>query len=209
MNDRNKPKALTDLSKRYALRLPGKRCAPITLWGNPVLREVAQPVKVFDKSLKKLVDQLFETMYAIESGVGLAANQIGRTHRVFVFDCRDGVVGYVINPSIEARSTEIQVGSEGCLSLPGFGLETSRAIACRVVGQDVRGDEISYEGTDLRARCFQHEVDHLDGRLYIDHHDERTRFAIASDMRKQPWFGTNQIDPSENLYRRAQVSGED
>lgn len=191
-------------AKRFGLRLPGKRCEPITLWGNPVLRQAAEPVTVFDASVRKLVDQLFETMYAIDNGVGLAANQIGRTQRVFVFDCHDDLSGYVINPVVEAIGTDQQHDEEGCLSLPGFGLDTTRALRCRVTGQDVHGDPISYEGEGLRARCFQHELDHLDGRLYIDHHDEPTRASLEAEMRATTWFGTDAIDPESAAYRRAQ-----
>ncbi len=179
-------------------------CEPITLWGNPVLREPATPVNVFDKQVKRLVDQLFETMYAIDTGVGLAANQIGRTNRVFVFDCHDDVAGYVINPTIEPVGVELQTGGEGCLSLPGFALDTARMARCTVRGQDVKGNPISYDGEGLRARCFQHEVDHLDGRLYIDHHPEDVRSHIEAEMRAQPWFGNDDLDPKSSLYRASQ-----
>lgn len=179
-------------------------CEPITLWGNPVLRQTATPVTVFDKSVRRLVDQLFETMYAIDTGVGLAANQIGRTDRVFVFDCHDGVAGYVINPVIEPIGIEPQTGAEGCLSLPGFALDTARMIRCNVSGQDINGDPISYEGEGLRSRCFQHEVDHLNGRLYIDHHPESVREAVEDEMRAQPWFGKNAMNPKSAEYRTAQ-----
>ncbi len=188
------------------LHLPGRKCEPITLWGNPVLRQVATPVTVFDRDIKKLVDQLFDTMYAIDIGVGLAANQIGRTDRVFVFDCRDDVEGYVINPVIEfaATGTTEQIGVEGCLSLPGEELVTTRIEACTVRGQDVRGNDISYEGTGLRSRCFQHEVDHLNGTLYIDHHPDDVRGELENKMRGEEWFGQHSIDPRSKLYRSIQ-----
>lgn len=187
-----------------SLRLPGRGCEPITLWGNPVLRETAAPVTVFDKSVARLVDQLFETMYAIETGVGLAANQIGRTDRVFVFDCQDGVAGYVINPVLEPVEVAAQDGVEGCLSLPGFGLHTVRLARCNVRGVDVHGDELFYEGEGLRARCFQHEVDHLNGRLYIDHHPDEVREELEADMRASGWYGHNDMDPKSKLYRSYQ-----
>ena len=179
-------------------------CEPITLWGNPVLRETASPVTVFDASIKRLVDQLFETMYAIDSGVGLAANQIGRTQRVFVFDCHDDMPGYVINPVLEPIEVEAQTGGEGCLSLPGFALDTVRLLKCNVTGQDVNGSEIRYEGDGLRARCFQHEVDHLNGRLYIDHHPDDVRSDIEAEMRDTGWYGHNDMDPKSKLYRSYQ-----
>jgi peptide deformylase len=187
-----------------SFRLPGIGCEPITLWGNPVLRETATPVTVFDKQIKRLVEQLFETMYAIETGVGLAANQIGRTERVFVFDCQDGIAGYVINPVIEPVGLEPQTGGEACLSLPGFGLETVRLANCNVRGQDIKGNEVRYEGEGLRARCFQHEVDHLNGRLYIDHHSDKVRTGLETEMRGAPWFGNDDMDPKSKAYRMYQ-----
>ncbi len=186
------------------LRLPGRGCEPITLWGNPVLRRQTTRVTVFDASVRRLVDQLFETMYAIDVGVGLAANQIGRTDAVFVFDCRDGVIGHVVNPVVERIGLEIQDGEEGCLSLPGFGAPTVRFERCRVKGQDAKGDDIVYEGTGLRARCFQHETDHLNGKLYIDHLNAELRAEIEEQMRATEWHGRNALDPKSRLYRRAQ-----
>ncbi|MDZ7680043.1 MAG: peptide deformylase [Acidimicrobiales bacterium] len=179
-------------------------CAPITLWGNPVLRRRAEPVTVFDASVQRLVDQLFETMYAIDSGVGLAANQIGALQRVFVFDCRDGLVGHVVNPVVEVIGPDLQDGGEGCLSLPGIGMDTVRSLRARVTGQDATGDDIAYEGEGLRARAFQHETDHLDARLYIDLHPARTRRKLEKEMRDSEWFGHHSLDPASELYRRAQ-----
>ena len=185
-------------------RLPGRGCEPITLWGNPVLRQTATPVTVFDRSIAKLVDQLFETMYAIETGVGLAANQIGRTERVFVFDCHDGAEGYVINPVLEPVGVEPQTGPEGCLSLPGYSLDTARVLRCNVSGQDIAGNPVHFEGEGLLSRAFQHEVDHLDGKLYIDHHVDEVRSVIEDQMRAEPWFGQNDLDPKSARYRAAQ-----
>jgi peptide deformylase len=190
------------------LRLPGTGCQPMTLWGNPVLRQRARPVTTFDASVQRLVDALFETMYSVETGVGLAANQIGRLERVFVFDCRDGVVGHVVNPVVEPLQTDrLQSGDEGCLSLPGEALDTVRFRRCRITGQDARGNDISYEGAGLRARCFQHETDHLDGKLYIDHHPDRIRKRLEKRMRRARWFGREALDPHSQLYRESQ--GED
>lgn len=184
-------------------------CAPVTLWGNPVLRKRCTPVTVFDADVQRLVDQLFETMYAIPTGVGLAANQIGRTERVFVFDCRDGLAAAVVNPVVTVLDADLQDGGEGCLSLPGMGLQTTRALRCRVTGQDPTGAEISYEGEGLRARCFQHETDHLNGRLYIDLHPTKVRKAVEDEMRRSEWFGLDALDPTSEAYRRAQGEDED
>lgn len=184
-------------------RLPGK-CPPITLYGNPVLRTSARPVERFDRALGALVDDLFATMYAIETGVGLAANQIGRLERVFVFDCGDDEVGYVVNPVVERIGDEAQDGLEGCLSVPGISVPTRRADRSRVVGQDVHGQPVSYEGEGLAARCFQHEVDHLDGVLYVDTHPPALRARIDEHLRARDWYGTASIDPRSATYTRAQ-----
>ncbi|QGG94573.1 peptide deformylase [Actinomarinicola tropica] len=184
-------------------------CAPVTLWGNPVLRKRCTPVTVFDGEVQRLVDQLFETMYAIPTGVGLAANQIGRTERVFVFDCRDGLAAAVVNPTVTVLDADLQEGGEGCLSLPGMGLITTRALRCRVTGQDATGAEIAYEGEGLRARCFQHETDHLNGKLYIDLHPTKVRKRLEDEMRAAEWFGEPALDPTSESYRRAQGDDED
>lgn len=189
------------------LRLPGRRSDPVTLYGNPVLRQPAVTVQTFDDSVLGLVDRLFETMYAIDTGVGLAANQIGCRERVFVFDC-DGVVGHVINPVLETIGTRMQNGSEGCLSVPGLSLPTERHERARVVGQDAHGKPVRYSGEGLLARCFQHEVGHLDGRLYLDEHPKPVRDRIDAEIRQKDWFGTPALAPESRTYRRAQVEPE-
>lgn len=187
-------------------RLPG-RCPPITLYGNPVLGTLAEPVTTFGRELAALVDDLFDTMYAIETGVGLAANQIGRLERVFVFDCGEGEGehGYVVNPVVEVLGDGVQHGSEGCLSVPGISIPTSRADRARVHGQDVRGEPVSYEAEGLAARCFQHEVDHLDGTLYVDTHPPALRARVDEHLRATDWYGTSAIDPRSPAYRAAQA----
>lgn len=188
---------------------PTGSCRPVTLWGNPVLRKRCTPVTVFDAEIQRLVDELFETMYAIPTGVGLAANQIGRTERVFVVDCRDDLVAAVVNPVVTTIGPDLQEGGEGCLSLPGMGLTTVRAERCRVTGQDPKGNEISYEGEGLRARAFQHETDHLNGKLYIDLHPTKLRRRVEDEMRAAEWFGRDALDPLSEEYRRAQDDDED
>lgn len=185
-------------------RLPSK-CPPITLYGNPVLGTPARPVTEFGRPLAALVDDLFATMRAIETGVGLAANQIGRLERVFVFDCGDDEVGYVVNPVIETVGDEPQEGFEGCLSVPGISVPTQRAARARVHGQDVRGEPVAYEGEGLAARCFQHEVDHLDGILYVDRHTPDLRSQIDRHLRTADWYGRPSVDPRSRVYERAQA----
>jgi peptide deformylase len=179
-------------------------CQPITLYGNPVLRQKATPVVTFDAGIEELVNQLFDTMHAIDIGVGLAANQIGRSESVFVFDCRDGSSGHVVNPSVELIGVELQDGWEGCLSLPGVDLRTSRHLRCRVTGQDFHGRPISYEGEGIRARCFQHEADHLRGVLYVDLHPVRVRKKLEREMKSMEWYGNQALDPRSETYREAQ-----
>lgn len=189
-------------------RLP-KRCPPITLYGNPVLGTRARPVEDFGRELRALVDDLFTTMYAIETGVGLAANQIGRLERVFVFDCGEDEVGYVVNPVVEVLGDQVQEGHEGCLSVPGISVPTTRAARARVRGVDVDGRPVSYEGEGLAARCFQHEVDHLDGILYVDRHTPALRASADEHLRSREWFGTPAIDPRSPTYVRAQQADVD
>lgn len=142
---------------------------PIRTIGDPVLRSVADPVRHFDTperpELRKLVDDMFETMHDVE-GVGLAAPQIGVGLRIFVYDV-EGCSGHVINPEITV-GTQPQDGSEGCLSVPGMGHPTPRAEHATVHGYDVDGAPVTVEGHGLLARCLQHETDHLNGMLYVD-----------------------------------------
>ena len=180
----------------------------MTVYGNPVLRHRGFEVVDFDRSLRRLVEQLFSTMYATDDGVGLAANQIGRPERVFVFDCGDEMMGYVVNPVVHPLGDDRQDGPEGCLSLPGVSLPTTRYQQCRVEGRDVDGHPVHYEGDGLAARCFQHEVDHLDGRLYIDHHPDDVRTAVESDLRQMTWFGRDVLHPGSRLYRRITAGAE-
>jgi peptide deformylase len=183
-------------------------CRPVTLYTNPVLRQKAVPVETFDDTLEALVAELFDTMYSIGSGVGLAANQIGRTESVFVFDCRDGLAAEVVNPVVEIIGDELEDDWEGCLSLPGVDVSTVRYASCRVTGQDVRGAIVSYEGEGFRSRCFQHETDHLRGVLYIDHHPVKVRKSVEAEMREMDWFGLPQLDPRSEMYREAQSGGD-
>ncbi|MFZ0666602.1 MAG: peptide deformylase [Acidimicrobiales bacterium] len=184
---------------------PCANCQQIVLYGNPVLRQEAKPVTVFDETIEKLIQELFDTMYSIDIGVGLAANQIGRSESVFVFDCHDGLAAAVVNPVVETVGKELQYGWEGCLSLPGFDLETTRYEQCKVHGFDAQGQPVTYEGEGLRSRCFQHETDHLHGMIYIDRHSVRTRKKADSLMRATDWYGHMSLDPRSDMYRQAQA----
>ncbi|MGB9660625.1 MAG: peptide deformylase [Moorellaceae bacterium] len=136
----------------------------ITL-GDPILREKAQPVRKITPNVLKLLDNMADTMYAAP-GVGLAAPQIGVSKRVIVVDVGDGLVE-LINPEIVAAEGR-DVGPEGCLSIPGVQGEVPRAAKVVVRGLDRHGQEREYRAEGLFARALQHEIDHLDGILFID-----------------------------------------
>ena len=134
--------------------------------GDPVLREHAAPVKRFDETLARLVEDMFETMYHY-NGVGLAAPQIAIPKRIIVLDAGDGERQALINPKIvQAEGNEIDV--EGCLSVPGVYGEVERYSQIRVSAQDVKGEFLEIEAADFLARVLQHELDHLEGVLFVD-----------------------------------------
>ena len=133
----------------------------------PVLRSKAKRVTRFDAYLQRLVDDLWETLRDAP-GVGLAAPQVGESVRVLVAEYEDQHVAFV-NPEIIKRSDEEVLGTEGCLSIPGYvGDDVPRAAAVTVKGRDPRGKEIRVRADGWFARILQHEIDHLDGILYID-----------------------------------------
>jgi peptide deformylase len=144
----------------------------IRLYGDPVLKERSAPVTVFDRALARFADDLLETMRAA-AGVGLAAPQVGVLQRLFAYDVGEDEetgehpFGVLVNPRIVHSDGE-QTGDEGCLSLPGLYFELTRAHAVRVAAQDPSGKEVEVAGEGMLARVFQHEIDHLDGVLFID-----------------------------------------
>ena len=139
---------------------------PIRELGDPVLRTPSDEVRAFDGWLAALVRDLEETVDN-PGRAGVAAPQIGVSARVFSYNI-DGVIGHLVNPVIVERSEEIQDGDEGCLSVPGIWAPTVRAMHCVAEGFDVDGKPLRLEGEGLMARCLQHEVDHLDGKLFLD-----------------------------------------
>jgi peptide deformylase len=161
---------------------------PLTVVGNPVLHHACATVTDFGPELSALVDDLFVTMYAAE-GVGLAANQIGVSQRVFVYDCPDddGVrhIGVVVNPvldDLDPSQRTLDESPEGCLSVPGAYADLARPDYAVVRGQDKDGKDIVVEGTGFFARCLQHETDHLNGYLYIDRLSKRDRKDALRQM---------------------------
>jgi peptide deformylase len=148
--------------------------------GDPVLRSAATPVTRFDDDLKRLLDDMFASMYAAQ-GVGLAANQIGVEYDVFVYDCPfdeddendpdlppEHGIGYVVNPSLTRSWGETLTWSEGCLSLVGFAWDTPRDDCATVEGVDCDGNPVGVSGSGMLGRCLQHEADHLRGKVYLD-----------------------------------------
>jgi peptide deformylase len=159
---------------------------PIVKYGNPVLEKQAAPVTVFDEELQKLVDDMFESMYAAH-GVGLAAPQIGISKRLAVIDTtfkEDPDAKLVLaNPEIihtEGRHTQ----NEGCLSIPEFRESVTRPRKVTVRAQDVKGNFFEKTGEELLARAFLHETDHLNGKLYISHISALKRDLMKRKIRK-------------------------
>jgi peptide deformylase len=141
----------------------------------------------FDKELRILVKDLTETMVDAP-GVGLAAPQIGVSLRVFTYHVGDDDPGHLVNPSLEL-SDEEQEGEEGCLSVPGLSFDCTRAMRVVAKGFDMYGEPVVLEGSELLARCVQHETDHLDGILFVDRLDQETRKAAMKAIRDAEWFG--------------------
>ena len=159
---------------------------PIRLFGDPVLRTVADPVTTFDKELRTLVKDLTDTMLEAP-GAGLAAPQLGVSLRVFTYYV-DETLGHLVNPRLDL-SAEEQEGEEGCLSFPGMSYPTKRALRVVARGVDQHGEPVTLEGSDLLARCVQHETDHLDGILFIDRLDREQRKAAMRAIREAEWSG--------------------
>lgn len=159
---------------------------PVVKFGDPVLETPAQPVTVFDDELRRLLDDMFESMYAAH-GVGLAAPQIGISKRIAVIDVTfkedPGAKLVLVNPEI-IRVEGKQRGQEGCLSIPEFREQVTRAKRVTVRAQDGEGKWFEKTGEDLLARAFLHETDHLNGRLYISHISALKRDLMKRKIRK-------------------------
>lgn len=157
----------------------------ITEYPEKVLGEVGKPIEKFDEELEKLSEDMFETMYEAE-GVGLAAPQIGLNLRLFVMDC-DGIKLIAANPEIIAKSGE-QVGQEGCLSVGKVPAVVIRANKAVLRAQDVKGEWFEREAEGYAARAFQHETDHCDGKLFIDHLPKMRRDMLVKQfVKRKKW----------------------
>ncbi len=169
--------AETRARRDAALRLVRK-------FGDPVLRAKALPVERFDAELAEEVESMGRLMHDA-LGVGLAATQLGILHRVLVYQAyADDPVSALVNPEIVWRSDELEVGMEGCLSLPGVHVEVERHAAVRVRARDAAGEEIEVDAEGLEARVVQHEIDHLDGVLVLDRISKEARKEAMRAMRE-------------------------
>ena len=159
----------------------------IVKYPDPVLEKPGEPVTEFNDELKKLVEDMFETMYAAP-GVGLAAPQVGVQKRVFVMDCSGGRDPAqrlaMINPEV-LRTEGEQTGEEGCLSFPGIFFPVKRAMRAVVRAQDVNGNELEVDGLELTARCMLHETDHCDGILFIERTTPLKRQMAKRQIKKR------------------------
>jgi peptide deformylase len=197
----------------------GGTVRPIVRWGTEVMHRPARPVTSYDEELRVLVADMVETMYAA-SGVGLAACQIGVDVSVFVFECPDesGTLhrGVVCNPVLdvaEGRERRLDESEEGCLSYPGAFIECARPDWARVTGQRLDGEDVSYEGDGLLARCLQHETDHTYGTVFGDRLSDRARKKLRKEMEAasadygEDW-PVGEEDPEDRSPRAVAESGE-
>ena len=164
---------------------PGRVAAyTIRVYGDPVLKQTAAPIDNIDGALKSLADAMIETMYAAP-GLGLAAPQVGVQKRLFVYDLQDDEgPKTLVNPVISESRGEWTY-EEGCLSVPGLYFPIVRPKEVHLTGFDLEGNEVSIEADDLMARLFQHELDHLDGTLLLEHLDSDQRKAALRELRQR------------------------
>lgn len=158
---------------------------PILEFPDPRLRTVAKPVTAFDAELKTLTEDMIETMYEAE-GIGLAASQIDVHKRVLVIDVSEEKDSpqVFINPTFDILDQENQDYDEGCLSVPGFYETVSRPRRVLIKAQNVEGDAFEIDADGILAICIQHEIDHLDGKLFVDYISKLKRDRIRSKLEK-------------------------
>ena len=163
----------------------------IRLIGDPVLRQRAGEITDVDGRLARLAADMLTTMYDAP-GLGLAAPQVGVQKRLFVYDVGEGPQ-VVVNPEIRESRGEWAF-DEGCLSIPDLAFELIRPKEVHLVGYDLDGNELSIEADELTARCFQHEMDHLDGVLFIERLDDDDRKAAMKIIREQKLNAQDLLD---------------
>ena len=169
---------------------------PLHYLGSPVLRERSAEVPAVDDALRAFIDAMFETMDA-NKGVGLAANQVGRAVRVAVIDADDHRIA-LVNPRIVATNGPREPEEEGCLSIPDLFADVTRPVEVTLEALDRDGTPYRLEATGLLARAIQHEIDHLDGVLFLDHLGPMKRtFMLRKYQREHPDAPTVQAKPTE------------
>jgi peptide deformylase len=158
----------------------------IRLFGDPVLKTASEPITLITDAVKSLVGDLEETT-ALPGRAGVAANQIGVNLRAFSFHV-EGKVGHLLNPEIVESSSELVVLDEGCLSLPEIWGKTARHTKVKVRGMNILGEPVEIEAVGLLAQVMQHEIDHLDGLVYLDRLDGPARKECMAALRETSWF---------------------
>jgi peptide deformylase len=157
---------------------------PIRIFGDPVLKQRAAEISDIDGNIKRLADDMVVTMYEAP-GIGLAAPQVGVQKRLFVYDLNDGTGPHtIVNPTITESRGEWEY-EEGCLSVPGLFFTIARPKEVHLTGVDLDGNEVSIEADELLARLFQHELDHLEGKLLLEYLDDEQRKAAMREMRRR------------------------
>jgi peptide deformylase len=158
----------------------------IRLFGDPVLKTASAPIVEITDSIRTLISDLEETT-SIVGRAGVAANQIGVNLRAFSYHV-EGVVGHLINPEILEKSGDLVELNEGCLSLPEIWSKTPRYSKVSIRGQRITGEVVELQAEGLLAQVFQHEVDHLDGLVYLDRLDAPERKVCMAALRETSWF---------------------
>ena len=171
----------TEMERQEAGRREREARREIRVIGDPVLREHAQEVTTFDRSLRKVAKRMIRIMHDAP-GVGLAAPQIGVLQRLIVYDVDDDAQA-LVNPVLDQFSDEIEEADEGCLSVPGVTMPVERPLSLRVRGFDASGEPVEYRAEGLQARVVQHEYDHLEGVLIVDRTTRSARAAALRELR--------------------------
>jgi|TARA_B110000091_G_C13759656_1_gene451502 peptide deformylase len=153
---------------------------------DPRLRKIAKPVTVFDEELEHLIEDMLETMHEAE-GIGLAATQVNVHKRLLVIDVSENrdAPQVFINPEFEIIEHELSEYNEGCLSVPGFYETVSRPRMVKITAQDAKGEKIEQAAEGILATCIQHEIDHLDGKLFVDYLSTLKRHRIRAKLEKE------------------------
>lgn len=161
----------------------------IRIFGDPVLRSVCDPITPGDKRVAGLIEDLIETV-KVPGRAGVAANQIGVGQRAFSYNV-DGDVGYIINPVLAEVSGEPELVDEGCLSVPGFFFQRKRYPWARATGVDLDGNAVELSGDGLLAQALQHEIDHLDGHLFIEGLEPEAKREAMRAIRASEWWNAS------------------